>query len=432
MILAIFMAAISLSLGVRDTKFYDLLGVAPDADEATIKKGYRRQALRYHPDRNPDKPEAEEKFKEIAAAYEVLTDPKKRATYDRFGEQGLQNAGAEGAEGGGFHGGGFHGDPFNIFETVFGQGFGGGNVRFEFGGGAGGFPGGGFKQQRQPPRQQGSLYEKDALVQELDGDTFPEGDGEGWIWLLEFYAPWCGHCQKMASKWRKVAESLHGVVRVSAVNCDEQKALCQSQGVRGYPTIKAYNGRWLDYNGDRSASSIKDWGLSLLPSSHVSVINTDDELAKFLKSIESVSSRAKWGVGILLFSSKSQTSALYKSLSLRYKSKISFGEVRKSAAKILDKFQVKNSPALVAVCGGDERTTIQYDGEMKNSQLVRWLNSFYSGKVCAQAVKLDTSTDFSKMRVSQLKQLLMARDAKCENCVEKSDFVKRLKEVYNL
>ena len=124
----------------------------------------------------------------------MLTDPKKRATYDRFGEQGLQNAGPEGGGGGGgFQGGGFHGDPFNIFETVFGQGFGGGNVRFEFGsggGGGGGFPGGGFKQQRQPPRQQGSLYEKDALVQELDGDTFPEGDGEGWTWLVEFYAPW--------------------------------------------------------------------------------------------------------------------------------------------------------------------------------------------------------------------------------------------------
>lgn len=241
-----------------------------------------------------------------------------------------------------------------------------------------------------------------------------------------------GHCQKLASKWRKVAESLHGVVRVSAVNCDEQKSLCQSQGVRGYPTIKAYNGRWLDYNGDRSASSIRDWGLSLLPSSHISVINKDEELDKFLKSIGSGSSKAKWGVGILLFSSKSQTSALYKSLSLRYKSKISFGEVRKSAAKIFEKFQVKTSPAVVAVCGGDEHTTVRYDGEMKNSQLVRWLNSFYSGKVCAQAVKLDTSTDFSKMRVSQLKQLLLARDAKCENCVEKSDFVKRLKEVYNL
>lgn len=175
---------------VRETKFYDLLGVAQDADDATIKKAYRRQALKYHPDRNPDNPEAEEKFKEIAAAYEVLTDSEKRSLYDRFGESALKDGG--GGAGGGFQGGGFaHGDPFNIFETVFGGGFpGGGNVRFEFGGG--GFPGGGgFQQQRQQRApKQGSLYSKDALIQELDEDTFPDGDGEGWIWLVEFYAPW--------------------------------------------------------------------------------------------------------------------------------------------------------------------------------------------------------------------------------------------------
>ena len=156
---------------VRDTKFYDLLGVAHDADEATIKKAYRRQALKYHPDRNPDNPEAVEKFKEIAAAYEVLTDSEKRSLYDRFGESGLQDGGGNG---GGFQRGGFaHGDPFNIFETVFGGRFpGGGNVRFEFGGG--GFPGGGgFQQQQrqqrqQQPPKQGSFYIKDPYIQEHD------------------------------------------------------------------------------------------------------------------------------------------------------------------------------------------------------------------------------------------------------------------------
>lgn len=84
-------------------------------------------------------------------------------------------------------------------------------------------------------------------AQDLTDDTFPEGDGDGWVWLVEFYAPWCGHCRQLAPKWRKVAEALHGVVRVAAVNCEQQQALCQQSGIRGYPTIKAF--RWAPLPG---------------------------------------------------------------------------------------------------------------------------------------------------------------------------------------
>lgn len=91
---------------VRESRYYDLLGVAADADEATIKKAYRRQALKWHPDRNPDnKEDAERKFQEIAEAYETLSDSEKRATYDRFGEEGLKQGGPGGGPGG--PGGGF-------------------------------------------------------------------------------------------------------------------------------------------------------------------------------------------------------------------------------------------------------------------------------------------------------------------------------------
>lgn len=111
--------------------YYDILGVSKTATQEELKKAYRKVAIKYHPDKNPDDPSAEEKFKEAAEAYEVLSDENKRAQYDRFG-----HAGMSGAAGGG--GGGFHdmGDIFSRFSDIFGgAGFGG----FDgFGGGGGG------------------------------------------------------------------------------------------------------------------------------------------------------------------------------------------------------------------------------------------------------------------------------------------------------
>jgi molecular chaperone DnaJ len=103
--------------------FYDILGVEKNADEKTIKKAYRKIALQFHPDRNPDDKSAEEKFKEAAEAYEILSDPDKRARYDRFGHQGVSGAGGGG--GGGF-GGMNMDDIFDQFGDIFGGAFGGG------------------------------------------------------------------------------------------------------------------------------------------------------------------------------------------------------------------------------------------------------------------------------------------------------------------
>lgn len=107
--------------------YYEVLGVTRSADEAEIKKAYRKLALKYHPDKNPDDKAAEEKFKEAAEAYEVLSNADKRARYDRFG-----HAGMGGAAGGGYSGGGMNmEDIFEQFGDVFGGAFGG------FGGGRG-------------------------------------------------------------------------------------------------------------------------------------------------------------------------------------------------------------------------------------------------------------------------------------------------------
>ncbi|KAI8671224.1 hypothetical protein NCS57_00596600 [Fusarium keratoplasticum] len=117
---------------VKETKFYDTLGVSPTATEQELKKAYKTGALKYHPDKNAHNPAAEEKFKEISHAYEILSDSQKRQIYDQYGEAGLEG----GAGGGGM-----------AAEDLFAQFFGGGG----FGGGLGGMFGGGG-MNRGPPK----------------------------------------------------------------------------------------------------------------------------------------------------------------------------------------------------------------------------------------------------------------------------------------
>ncbi|KAK2734606.1 Type I HSP40 co-chaperone [Onygenales sp. PD_40] len=105
---------------VKETKFYDVLGVSPGASEAELKTAYKKGALKHHPDKNAHNPDAAEKFKDLSHAYEVLSDPQKRQLYDSYGEEGLEQGGA---------GGGMQA------EDLFAQFFGGGSFGGMFGGG---------------------------------------------------------------------------------------------------------------------------------------------------------------------------------------------------------------------------------------------------------------------------------------------------------
>ncbi len=142
--------------------YYKILGVERNADKATIKKAYRKQARRYHPDVNSEA-DAEEKFKEVNEAYDVLKDDEKRKAYDQFGEnwkhgQDFNTSGFGGA--GGFSGGDFT----DFFESIFSQGgvggFGGGRGR------AGGGFGGGFRQQAQARKGEDQHLKLDISLEE--------------------------------------------------------------------------------------------------------------------------------------------------------------------------------------------------------------------------------------------------------------------------
>src|SRR4026207_32435 len=108
--------------------FYNTLGVQKTASDDDIKKAYRKLAMTYHPDRNNGSREAEEKFKQITEAYDVLRDPNKRAAYDRYGEAGLPGAGSAG-----FHHVGLS-EALGIFMRDFGGSFGGATFGASFGG----------------------------------------------------------------------------------------------------------------------------------------------------------------------------------------------------------------------------------------------------------------------------------------------------------
>ena len=101
--------------------YYEVLGVSKDASADEIKKAYRKKAIQYHPDKNPDDKDAEEKFKEAAEAYDVLSDPQKRQRYDQFGHAGVGGASSQG----GFGGGMSMDDIFSQFGDIFGGHFGG-------------------------------------------------------------------------------------------------------------------------------------------------------------------------------------------------------------------------------------------------------------------------------------------------------------------
>ena len=193
--------------------YYEVLGVDHGASEADVKKAYRRLAMKYHPDRNPDDEDAEERFKEATEAYEILADKEKRERYDRFGHAGVEGMAS------GFDG--FSGNFSDIFSDVFGDLFSTGRGR-----------------SRSSVQRGGDLrYSLEiTLEQAVAGDT------------VEIRVPslhLCGDCDGTGAT--------AGTKPVDCPSCGGTGQLRVSQGVHGVPAdVPALSRRWQSHQGSVS------------------------------------------------------------------------------------------------------------------------------------------------------------------------------------
>ncbi|KAI9019024.1 hypothetical protein DFJ74DRAFT_675686 [Hyaloraphidium curvatum] len=205
--------------------------------------------------------------------------------------------------------------------------------------------------------------------------------------LAEFFAPWCGHCQRLVPDYKKAAQSLKGLVKTVAIDCDDaaNRGLCSAQGIQGFPTIKVFSPTpdksdktkfkkiTSDYQGARSADAMSDFAISKLPTFLVNRIGTSGvSLEQFLEDRPSLP-RA------VLVSNRKATPPLWKALSTQFHNRIVFGEARSDgdsvASEAIAKWGVTDFPGVI-LYPTNETEFVKYDGQMKHAALTQFFAKY--------------------------------------------------------
>ncbi|KAK0734653.1 hypothetical protein B0T26DRAFT_737241 [Lasiosphaeria miniovina] len=223
------------------------------------------------------------------------------------------------------------------------------------------------------PGAQG-IYTKKSPVLQIDAKNYDRLIAQSnYTSIVEFYAPWCGHCKNLKPAYEKAAKNLEGLAKVAAVDCDDDanKQFCGSMGVQGFPTLKIVRpkkggGRPAveDYQGQRTASAIVEAVVQRINNNVVKL--EDKNLGKFL-SDKNDTAKA------ILFTDKGTTSALLKSIAIDFADVITIGQVRNKESKTVETFGVDKFPTLVLLPGGDAPGVV-YDGEIKKETMVKFLS----------------------------------------------------------
>ncbi|CAG8746836.1 10116_t:CDS:2 [Gigaspora margarita] len=213
-----------------------------------------------------------------------------------------------------------------------------------------------------------ALYDKNGPVILLSEDNWAEEVfNTEKVVVVEFFAPWCGHCKNLAPEYKKAAENLKGLVKVAAIDCDDEanRRLCGAYDVKGFPTIKLFPSKPIedeknvgkftkipkDYYGARTAKAIVDFALPEIQS-YVHLISNSYSISKALTMDEFFSRENDTISKVVLFTNKDQTTPLYKALSCEFNNRLLFGEVREKETAIVEKFGIDKFPKLLVIPKG--------------------------------------------------------------------------------
>ncbi|KAJ5207390.1 Thioredoxin [Penicillium cf. griseofulvum] len=218
------------------------------------------------------------------------------------------------------------------------------------------------------------LYTKNSPVIQLNPKTYKSLiANSNHTSIVEFYAPWCGHCKNLKPAYEKAANNLDGLAKVAAINCDddENKPFCGQMGVQGFPTLKIVTPskkpgkpRVEDYQGARTAKGIVDAVVDHIPN-HVKRA-TDKDLDKWLGQNED---RPK----AILFTEKGTTGALIRALAIDFLGAIDIAQVRNKESASVNKYGITEFPALVLIPSADAEHKL-YTGELKKKPITEFLS----------------------------------------------------------
>lgn len=289
------------------------------------------------------------------------------------------------------------------------------------------------------------LYEADENVKLLKPESMPLPTGD-LVHIVHFFKPDANN-QQVASMVSSFAENMavSYILRVSAVNCADHRDLCARKGVKGASEIRAFipdKEQSVQYTGKLAGNALKKWALQQIPS-HVSVVNSEKDLQKLLEACSlnqspgSSGAGAEWGACALLATDSSDVSALWKSISTRYRGKITLGQVHSSkiASLGLDNHVdvSMDGPTVIVLCNGDmdSAEAVVLPSERKGRVITQVLSEYKGGGACREEVKLSRDS-LLRMKVKHLKALLVDKGLSCRECLEKNDFVSFLTAKLNL